>query len=222
MKKYIISVILTIFVVVSFSGLALSADMELKSIDDILSEIRQEQGISGTDTIDADKVSADKLEELGDSVMDVMISNSEMHEQMDERLGGEGSTSLTAFHKRLGYNYLSGYPNGMMNLMSGGMMNTDQGGMMGYFNQGGMMGNRWDYGWILILLGGLIVIGIIGVIIYALVRAANVSGKSDSATPREIQNDSNSRALAVLAERYARGEISDEEYKQKKNEITKP
>ncbi|MDW7658390.1 MAG: SHOCT domain-containing protein [Bacillota bacterium] len=214
MKKYIITMILTIFVVMSFSGLTLAAEMELKSIDAILSEIRQEQGISSTETIDVDKVSADKLEELGDSVMEVMIGNTEMHEQMDERLGGEGSTSLTAFHKRLGYNYLTGNPDGMMN--------TYQGGMMGFFGRGGMMGYGWDYGWILILLGGLVIIGIIGAIIYVLVRAANVSGKSGSAAPREIRYDSNSRALAVLAERYARGEISDEEYKQKKSEIIKP
>lgn len=83
------------------------------------------------------------------------------------------------------------------------------------------MGYGWAYGWILMLLGSLIIIGIIGVIIYALVRVANVSGKSSSSAPHEMQNDSNSRALAVLAERYARGEISDEEYKQKKMEITR-
>ena len=81
-----------------------------------------------------------------------------------------------------------------------------------------MMG--YGYGWILMFIGGLIVIGIIGVIIYALVRAANPSGKSGSSVLHETQYDSSS-ALAVLAERYAKGEISDEEYKQKKSEISK-
>lgn len=81
-----------------------------------------------------------------------------------------------------------------------------------------MMGYGIGYGWVLMLVGGLIVIGIIALIIYALVRATNVSGKAGSIS----QNEPNSRALAVLAERYARGEISDEEYKQKKIEITKP
>ena len=84
-----------------------------------------------------------------------------------------------------------------------------------------MMGYGWEYGWILILLGGLIVIGIIALIVYALIRATNASGKSSSSAPHDMQ-DGNSRALAILSERYARGEISDEEYKQKKNEITKP
>jgi len=83
-----------------------------------------------------------------------------------------------------------------------------------------MMGFGWEYGWILMLVGGLIVIGIIALIIYALVRATSVSGKSISSAPHEMQ-DRNSRALAILAERYARGEINDEEYKQKKIEISK-
>jgi len=83
-----------------------------------------------------------------------------------------------------------------------------------------MMG--YGYGWIFLFVGGLLVIGIIVLIIYALVRTANVSGKSSSSAPYEMQNDSSSRALAVLAERYARGEISDEEYKQKKSVITRP
>lgn len=157
MKKFLISTILVVLIVVSFSVSIFSADMELKSIDVILSEIRQEQGISSTDTIDVDMVSADKLEELGDSVMEVMIGNSEIHEQMDERLGGEGSTSLTAFHKRLGYNYLSGYPNGMMN--------TYQGGMMGYFNQGSMMGS---FGWGGLLFGFLLLVALIVIVILAI------------------------------------------------------
>lgn len=83
-----------------------------------------------------------------------------------------------------------------------------------------MMG--YGYSWILMLFGGLLVIGIIGLIIYALVRVASTSGKSSSSAPHERQYDTNSRALAVLAERYARGEINDEEYKQKKSEIIKP
>jgi len=162
MKKLFISTALIVFIVMSFSILAIAADMAPKSIDTVLSEIRQEQGISSTDTIDVDKVSAAKLEELGDSVMEVMIGNSAMHEQMDARLGGEGSASLTAFHKKLGYNYLSGYPNGMMNLMSGGMMSTYQSGMMGYFNQGSMMGS---FGWGGLIFGFLFLVALIVIII---------------------------------------------------------
>ena len=173
MKKILISAILAVFVLMSFPVLALAAEMEPKSIDTVLSEIRQEQGINSTDIIDVDKVSAAKLEELGDSVMEVMIGNSAIHEQMDARLGGEGSASLTAFHKRLGYNYLSGYPNGMMNLMSGGMMNTYQGGMMGYFSQGSMMGS---FGWGGLVFGFLLLIALIVIVILAIKLAQKPRG----------------------------------------------
>lgn len=140
MKRIILLAIMVIFVVMSFSFLVLADEMTPKSVADVLSEIRQEQGIGSTDPIDVDKVSDAKLEELGDSVMEAIIGSSAMHDQMDINLGGDGSATLTAFHIKLGYNYLSGYPVGMMNLMSGGMMNNYQGGMM---NNGkvGMMGS---------------------------------------------------------------------------------
>lgn len=109
------------------------------SIDDVLSEISQEQGIGITDPIDIDKVSDAELEKLGDSVMEAMIGNPVMHDQMDIKLG---------------YNYLSGYPDSMMHLMSGEMMNNYQGGMMGSyqvgklsnFNQGNNMTGSFGWG----------------------------------------------------------------------------
>ena len=82
--------------------------------------------------------------------------------------------------------------------------------MMGYTNS-----------LILLFVVGLIVIGIIALIIYALVRATHTSasGTSGSFASDETHDDRTSRALAILAERYAKGEISDDEYKQKKSEI---
>ena len=165
MKKISIFTIVVILAVISFSVFALAVDMGPKSIDVVLSEIRQEQGVKSTDTINVDKVSAAKLEELGDSVMEVMIGNTAMHDQMDTRLGGDGSASLAAFHKKLGFNYLSGYPNGMMNLMSGGMMSTYQGGMMGYFDSGSMMGS---FGWGGLIFGFLFLISLIAIVVLAI------------------------------------------------------
>ena len=165
MKKITIFTIVAIFVVMSLSVFTFAADMGPKSVDVVLSEIRQEQGIKSTDTINVDKVSAAKLEELGDSVMEVMIGNTAMHDQMDTRLGGDGSASLAAFHKKLGFNYLSGYPNGMMNLMSGGMMSTYQGGMMGYFDSGSMMGS---FGWGGLVFGFLFLITLIAIVVLAI------------------------------------------------------
>lgn len=162
MKKFLISLALVLVVIMSFSVFAFADEMKLKGIDTILSEIRQEQGISSTDKINVDKVSPAKLEELGDSVMEAMIGNTQMHDQMDINLGGDGSASLTAFHEKLGFNYLSGYPIGMMNLMTGGMMNRYQGGMMGSFYRGNMMNY---FGWGGLIMGFLLANSLIVIII---------------------------------------------------------
>lgn len=165
MKKLKMVAFLVIFAVSTLFSLTVVADMGPMSIDTVLAEIRQEQGISATDTINVDKVSAAQLEALGDSVMELMIGNSAMHEQMDKNLGGDGSATLTAFHKKLGYNYLSGYPNGMMNLMTGGMMSSYQSGMMGYFAPGSIMGS---FGWGGLVFCFLFLAAIVAIVILAI------------------------------------------------------
>lgn len=83
--------------------------------------------------------------------------------------------------------------------------------MMGYYD--------WTWMW---LLGGLIVIIVVGLIIYAIVRLTHISGKSDAHASLETRRESSHQALEILAERYAKGEINDEEYNKKKNELKKP
>lgn len=204
MKKLLmVAAILTI--VLSAVSLANAEEMQLKSVDTILTEIQQEQGVSSSDQIDPDKVSQAKLEELGDSVMEAMIGNSETHEQMDDRLGGDGSASLSAFHTRLGYNYLVGYPNGMMSLMTSGMMSNNDGsfdwnGMMGYKNSrsSGMMGYL---GWGGMLIG-LFVLVLLVAVLYFVVRAVG----------RKPNNTSIESPLDILKKRFAAGEITHDEY----------
>ena len=162
MKKFISLAILTMMIAVLFDFSAEAQDMGPMNIGDVLAEIRQKQGIGTTDTIDVTKVSAGELEKLGDAVMELMVGNNALHEQMDENLGGDGSANLTAFHTRLGYNYISGYPNGMMNLMSGGMMGLYSGGMMGYFSAGGMMGS---FGWGGLLFGLMFLVALAFIIV---------------------------------------------------------
>jgi hypothetical protein len=77
-----------------------------KSIGQILILIRQEQGISTNDRIDPDKVSDKLLEELGDAVMSLAHPNQGQHEWMDQIMGGEGSESLEAMHRAMGYGFL--------------------------------------------------------------------------------------------------------------------
>ncbi|MBC3898718.1 hypothetical protein GH811_03705 [Acetobacterium malicum] len=214
MKKAIFVFILSLLTVLTLSGIAFAEEMVLKSPDVILSEIMAEQGIKDATQIDPSKVSQNTLEALGDSVMEKMIGNSAMHEQMDIRLGGEGSESLKAFHINLAINYLTDYPNGMMNLMSGGMMsNSYSSTNPGWFGNGMMNNNSYDnsgwsgYGMMnsfasVVVITGIIVIFIIiiiGVIIFAVVRSKKI--------PRAQE-----KSLEILGIRYAHGEITKEEF----------
>ena len=123
MKKLLTLLVSLIFIFATFTSVYADA-MTPKSIDTVMSEIRVGQGVKSNDKINPDKVSQPKLQELGDSVMQAMIGNTAIHDQMDLKLGGDGSASLTAMHTKIGYNYLVGYPNGMMTLMSAGMMGS--------------------------------------------------------------------------------------------------
>ncbi len=218
MKK-LLAIALSIMLVTIFAmAITVQADeMTLKSIDTIMSEIKTEQGVQSNDKINVDKVSQDKLEELGDSVMEAMIGNTAMHDQMDIKIGGDGSAALTAFHIRLGYNYLSGYPTGMMTLMSSGMMGTNGvvttnggfKGMMGnsnYFGNGGMMGY---FGWGGILIAILVLIVFVAILFFVV---RTFSGRSHRPMDQSLQGHSLNAPLEILKTRYAKGELTRDEY----------
>jgi hypothetical protein len=106
-----------------------------ESVEKVMSEIRAELGLKANERIDPAKVSQQLLEELGDAVMGTMHPDSEQHEWMDQMMGGEGSESLAAAHRWMGYRYLSGGYGSGFGMMGGGMMGP---GMMG---RSGMMGD---------------------------------------------------------------------------------
>lgn len=78
--------------------------------------------------------------------------------------------------------------------------------MMGYGYGYGMMGYGW--GWLMMI--GVIALTILGIV--ALIRYLQQSGKPNY---RAVENG----ALNILNERYAKGEITEEEYKRKKADI---
>jgi uncharacterized membrane protein len=212
MKKLIPLAIALAFILTTFTSVYADA-MTPKSVNTIMSEIRLEQGVKSNDKINQNKVGASKLEALGDSVMQAMIDNTAIHDQMDVKLGGDGSASLTAMHTKIGYNYLVGYPNGMMTLMSAGMMGTNgtanassgSSGMMGTngvanasYGSGGMMGYL---GW-----GGMIM-GIIVLILFMIILFFVF--KSLSKNPIGSSLDT---PLDILGNRYANGYLTQEEY----------
>jgi hypothetical protein len=145
--------------------LATGGDAHTVSIEEAISHIRSELGLSPDEAIDPDAVPSPLLEELGDAVMADMAGSEAHHEWMDTMMGGEGSESLGSAHRWMGYRYLTGgygpygpgpgpdgrwddrwssrpgWGRGPGRGMHGGMMGP---GMMGGW---GMMGNpRWGAG----------------------------------------------------------------------------
>jgi putative membrane protein len=78
---------------------------------------------------------------------------------------------------------------------------------------------RFGFGGWWMWLGGLVIVAVTALIIYALVVIIGRSGRSPSRPLYEDQRDNSGNALGILAERFARGEINDEEYQQKKNAL---
>jgi uncharacterized membrane protein len=197
-KLFILSVILFI------SVFAFAMESDIKNIDAVLLEIRTEQGLKDKGKINPDKVKPKLLEELGDSVMELTIGNHDRHEIMDKMMGGDGSASLTTMHQNIGYSYLSGNYNGigMMNGYSNSKFGLKGGAMM--WNNGNWMmgtGASWIFG----LLFFIVLLLLIAVIIYLVLRN---NKKTNFESPQEI-----------LKKRYAKGDISKEDFDKMKKEL---
>jgi len=216
-RHIIISTIITFFALsfVTYAHSDVEEENHGKPLEVVLQEIRESQGIGENEKIDPDKVSDEKLEELGDAVMSVMHPDPREHEWMDNMMGGEGSSTLAAMHKIMGYNYLSDSYGGMMGqgMMGGGMMGR---GMMGPGMMGrGMMGQgmmdrgMMDFGYGGILMWVLFLI-LIAVIIYLIIQATKTKGlvASTAETPLEI-----------LKKRYAKGEITKGEFEKIRKDL---
>ena len=204
MRKILIGILILTFILAGSIN-TFTVDGTIKSVETILKEIQQEQNVQSTFKIDPAKVSMEKLEELGDSVMDLMIGNSELHYQMDLKLGGSGSASLNSFHARLGFNFLKGYPNGMLTLMIAGMNGNN-----GSANkpqdlfatdvqvQNGIMGTLGFGGLFLVALILMLLMIILFLIMKTTITKPII---------RSLESP-----IDVLKRRYANGEISKEEF----------
>lgn len=80
-----------------------------------------------------------------------------------------------------------------------------------------MMG--FGYGGWWMWLGGLLIVAVTALVIYALVVIVGRSGRNPAHFSYDDQRNNSENALGILAERFARGEINDEEYQQKKNAL---
>jgi hypothetical protein len=104
------------------------ADAHGRSLETVMEEIREKQGLGPNDPINAREVSDRDLKELGEAVMSVMVPDPEQHEIMDNMMGGEGSRRLTRMHRRMGYQYITGRGHGMCGMF--GKWGGKRGGMM--------------------------------------------------------------------------------------------
>lgn len=210
MKRFIF----TFLMFLGLTGLIFAhSDEPQKDIENILSSIKAEQGVKEDKNIDISKVKAKDLEVLGDAVMSLYIPNKLQHEFMDNMMGGEGSARLKNFHINIGVNYLASLKGeSVFPFMGPGMMFSPFIGEKNIFG-GVPMGMHWYYPWRFGFygLGGflmliLLVIAII-VIVYLLFRDKNLR-ISYGKTP-----------LDILKERYAKGEITKEEFDKMKKDL---
>ena len=77
-----------------------------------------------------------------------------------------------------------------------------------------MMGNGWGMGgmW---LVWPLIILGIALVVLLLRRSATGAPGPGSGTTPPATSRSGRSRAQEILDERYARGELTDEEYQER-------
>lgn len=172
-----------------------------RDVSVILDDILKANQVESIEDVDPNKVSPALLEELGDSVMGLFLDSDWRHDRMDAMLGGEGSESLAIYHKTLGIQYLKA--DGDLNAMRlNGYREWHPGALMGSyrFSPFTRIWTPWfsdRFQWFffggVILLGGILIVSII--ILYVRKR------------PKET-----SQSLSVLKIRYAKGEISKQEY----------
>jgi uncharacterized membrane protein len=180
-----------------------------RDIDIVLDEILQSTQALTLSEVSPDTVPSALLEELGDGVMSLLLNDEWYHERMDAMLGGEGSSQLAAYHRDLGEQYISadGNLNELNSYYGRGMMT---GGMMGFsrYSQSGSRWNRWDMGSHSWLWGLPVIIGLLVLIILTVAHP----------TIRKRRKP-DSQALIILQNRFAKGEISKQEFEKMKKII---
>ena len=82
-------------------------------------------------------------------------------------------------------------------------------GILNGFGRYNMMGG----GWLMMLVPVLL----IGLVIYAVMKISQNNSNNNMHTSNNNVHNTNNDALNILNKRYAQGEISEEEYIQKKN-----
>jgi len=191
------------------------AESQNLSLNTVLDGILQSQGAASVSVIDCSKVTDTQLETLGDAYMGTMHPDANEHELIDNMMGGEGSAQLTASHIYMGSQYLGCYNGqrynqgfGMMgglNMMNGGFSSYPYTNMMGFNNM--MLGSNIFSLWNIIFFGLLLFLGVI-VILGVVLMLKFFGNKASGVQPMDI-----------LKQRYAKGEITREQFEKLKEEL---
>ena len=88
---------------------------------------------------------------------------------------------------------------------------TDISAMQTLFADARGFGHMDGFGWSMMAMAWLVMLAIIGLLVWVVVQAASASSRRDS--------DRTVSAQRILADRFARGEIDDEEYRRRSNEL---
>ncbi len=192
-----------------------------KTVNQVINDIRKELNLGTNDNIDPDKVPDNLLEDLGVAVIREIHPSEREIRWMNDMMGGDGTASLKAMYRIMGYRYLEGdfnYTgiNKSNNFWRRGFGNNMMwpNYMMGrrYYNnspwniRNWFFNNRWIGGISMFILW-LVILGFISYFIYL---AATKNAKS------KVDEDS---ALEILKRRYASGEITKKEFEDKKKDI---
>jgi putative membrane protein len=78
----------------------------------------------------------------------------------------------------------------------------------------------WEFGWGMMIIGGLLVLlfwgGVIALAVWAIRALTRPDGTRDE---RRLSTNSDHAAVDILKQRYARGEISREEYQDMRRDL---
>lgn len=187
------------------------------NINDILAEIRQTQGVASDKEIACNKITDDQFEKLGEIAMAVAHPDPEEHEKVEIMMGGEGSAMLRTAHIKMGREYFCGSGEMMMAMGSPTMnqnMMSNNSSLANWpenknLNNDGQWQNHMSYmgaGWAFVILVWGLIIAII-VMTIKWFRCQSTCGVVKKP------------ALDILKERYVKGEISKEEFLEKKKDL---
>jgi putative membrane protein len=224
-----LGILVAIVLAVAVAPLAVAqAQPSLKAI---VTEIERQQNVKTIDQVNPDRVNEQTLAQLGDAVMDQLVPNERQHAYMDQMMGGEGSKTLEAMHAAMGYNYLANGGRLSWGAMpfGPGMMGNGygfRGGAPGYGFRGGAPGYGPGYGYGPHMFGygfrGMRAVWLIPpILVFLLVIAVVVLAVLLATRKRRIRErlEGDDDPLEILKRRYARGEISKEDYDRMKQDL---